>query len=144
MAGLSGLVTAALTTDYGRVARQAQRNLILGAMVGLLLLTAYMGGVGALAFYLSTVAGPAVALLVIALGALAFALVLLAAILVSNRREREIQRRRAQAARSSALVNVGLSALPILLRARPLPSLVIAAVAAFAVGMMTFEPTRKE
>lgn len=144
MTGLYGLVTAALTTDYGRVARQAQRNLILGSMVGLLLLTAYVGGVGALAFYLSTVAGPAVALLVIALGALAFALVLLAAILVSNRREREIQRRRAQAARSSALVNVGLSALPILLRARPLPSLVIAAAAAFAVGLMTLEPTRKE
>lgn len=144
MVGLSGLVTAALTTDYGRVARQAQRNLILGAMVGILLITAYVGGVGALAFYLSTVAGPAVALLVIALGALAFALVLLAAILVSNRREREIQRRRAQAARSSALVNVGLSALPILLRARPLPSLGIAALAAFVVGLMTLQPTRKE
>lgn len=136
MPDIAGLIVAALSTDYPRMARQARRNLILWSAVAILGLTAYVGAVAALAVYLSSIAGAAAALLTVAAGALTLALVLVAAILIGNRREREWQRRRAQSARAASMVNLGITALPLVLRARPLPSLAVAALAAFVVGLV--------
>ena len=139
MADLSRLLVSALSRDYGSLARQTGRNAALYAVVAVLLLTAYVTGLAALAIYLTEIAGAAIALLSIAIGALAAALVVLAVVISGNRRERELQVLREQllqeqAARPGNLTSTILSVLPILTRGSPLTSVLVAGITAFAAG----------
>ncbi len=139
MADLSRLLVSAMSRDYGALARQTGRNAVLYAVVAVLLLTAYVTGLAALAIYLTEIAGAAIALLSIAIGALAAALVVLAVAISANRRERELQLLREQllqeqASRPGNLTGSLLSILPVLTRGSPFASVFVAALTAFAAG----------
>lgn len=119
MGGLAPLLASLLATDLRGFAQRTKRNAIIYAIVGLFLLTAYGTAVAALAVWLATKVSLAAALGIVALGALALALFLILFVMLKNRAE-EKRRREAAAGNRAVMVTAALSALPILMKSRPL------------------------
>ncbi|MFB9949401.1 hypothetical protein ACFFP0_11110 [Rhizobium puerariae] len=128
MAGLGPLLASLAAIDIAAFTERLKRNAVLYAFAMVFLLTAYVLAVAALAVYLGQMWGLPVALLVVAGGALVLAFVMLVWIAMENRAE-ERRRREAAAANSSKalMVTAALSALPLVLKSRPL---LLASVAA--------------
>lgn len=101
---MRGLIEQIIVLAMGNVATTAveiKRKTIGGMIVAVLLLTAYVALVLALAFYVAARAGPVAASLVVAAAAMAGALVVLAVVAVLNRRtERLMLERQAMLAAS--------------------------------------------
>lgn len=89
MNGLLPLVLSAVSRDIGAAARHTKRKVILYAVMGLFLLSAYAAAVGGLAVVAVRHFGPLGAALVITLAFVALALFVLAAIMILDRVEKQ-------------------------------------------------------
>jgi len=119
MGGLAPLLMSLVSMDLRSTVQRLRRNTLLYAIAALFVLTAYGAGVAAFAVYLATMMSIAAALGIVALMAIAVALLLLSVVLLKNRVDE--RRRREQAAGNRALmITAAVSALPILLKSRPL------------------------
>lgn len=139
---MRGLVEQIIVLAMGNVATTAvevKRKTIGGMIVAVLLLTAYVALVLALAFYIGAEAGPVAASLVVAAAAVAGALVVLAVVSVLNRQtERLMLQRQATlaAARTADPVTARLMAeLPGMMRDSPI-------VTTLMVGSLVYVLTR--
>jgi Ca2+/Na+ antiporter len=117
MAGLGPLLASLAAMDVAAFTRRLKRNAILYAMVLLFLLTAYGLLVAALAVYLASIWGAPMALLAVAGGALVLALAVYLWVVIANGAE---QRRKREAAASNSSKAAALTALPLLVKSRPL------------------------
>ncbi|WP_377296745.1 hypothetical protein [Rhizobium sp. SGZ-381] len=119
MGGLAPLIASLVSMDMRSTVHRLRRNTVLYAIAALFVLTAYGAGVAAFAVYLATMMSIAAALGIVALLALAVALLVFSIVLLKNRADE--RRRREQAAGNRALmITAAVSALPILLKSRPL------------------------
>jgi hypothetical protein len=127
MTGLGPLLASFIAMDLAAMKRRLRRNAILYGIAILFLLTTYGLLVAALAVWLGSIWGLPMALLVMAGGAMALALVTIASVSLANS-SAERKRREAAAANSSRAlaVTAAVSALPILMKSKPL--LLLAAV----------------
>lgn len=128
MAGLGPLLASLAAMDLAAFTRRLKRNAALYALVLLFLLTAYGLLVAALAVYLAGIWWTPMALLAVAGGALVLALAVYLWVVIANSAE---QRRKREAAASNSskalMMTAALTALPLLVKSRPL--LLVAAVA---------------
>lgn len=121
MTGLGPLLASLAAMDIAAFARKLKRNAILYAFVLLFLLTAYGLAVAALAVYLAGIWGPPIALLAVAGGALLLALILYLCVVIANASEQRRKRESAASNSSKALMmTAALTALPLLVKSRPL------------------------
>lgn len=139
---MRGLVEQIIVLAMGNVATTAvelKRKTIGGMIVAVLLMTAYVALVLALAFYIAAEAGPVAASLVVAAAAVAGALVVLAVVSVLNRQtERLMLQRQAAlaAARTTDPVTARLmTELPGMMRDSPI-------VTTLMVGSLVYVLTR--
>ena len=139
---MRGLVEQIIVLAMGNVATTAvevKRKTIGGMIVAVLLMTAYVALVLALAFYIAAEAGPVAASLIVAAAAVAGALVVLAVVSVLNRQtERLMLQRQAAlaAARTADPVTARLMAeLPGMMRDSPI-------VTTLMVGSLVYVLTR--
>lgn len=126
MAGLGPLLASFIAMDVAALKRKLKRNAIFYGLALVFLLTTYGLLVAALAVYLATLWGTLVALLVTAGGTLVLALIMIACVALANSAT-EKRRKEAAAANSgrALAVTAAVSALPLLLKSKPL--LVLAA-----------------
>jgi len=128
MTGLGPLLASLAAVDIAAFTRKLKRNAILYAFALVFLLTAYALAVAALAIYLGQMWGLPIALLVVAGGALVLGLFMFLWVALANRAEERRKREAAATNSSKALMmTAALSALPILIKSRPL---LLASVAA--------------
>ncbi|WP_152601197.1 hypothetical protein [Rhizobium sp. YS-1r] len=121
MAGLGPLLASLVAMDVAAFARRLKRNAILYAFMLVFLLTAYVLAVAALAVYLGQMWGLPMALLAVAGGALVLAFIVLLWVMMENRAEEKRKREAAAASSNKALmVTAAISALPLVMKSRPL------------------------
>jgi hypothetical protein len=127
MTALGPLLASFIATDVAAMKRRFRRNAILYGIALVLFLTTYVLLVVALAVYLGTLWGTLAALLVMAGGALLLALIMLGCVAIANSAE-EKRRRQAAAANSNRALamTAAVSALPILMKSKPLLLLAVA------------------
>jgi hypothetical protein len=127
MTALGPLLASFIATDVAAMKRRFRRNAILYGIALVLFLTTYVLLVAALAVYLGTLWGTLAALLVMAGGALLLALIMLGCVAIANSAE-EKRRRQAAAANSNRALamTAAVSALPILMKSKPLLLLAVA------------------
>ncbi|OAP43304.1 hypothetical protein AU381_27315 [Sinorhizobium glycinis] len=130
MQSLGAVLTALLAVDFGAAASRIKRNALLWVIVGVLLVTAYVFALVAIALVLAEHYSPIIASVAIALALLAAALVLVAVMAARNARDRRLvdERRR----RSLLQTNLALAAGTSILRKQPL----IGVGTAIAVGLL--------
>lgn len=127
LTALGPLLASFIATDVAAMKRKFRRNAILYGIALVLFLTTYVLLVTALAVYLGTLWGTLAALLVAAGGAFLLGLIILACVAIANSAEEKRRREAAAANSNKALaVTAAVSALPILMRSKPL--LLLAAV----------------
>lgn len=132
MAGLGPLLASLVAMDVAAFTRRLKRNAILYAFMLVFLLTAYALAVAALAVYLGQMWGLPMALLAVAGGALVLALVVLLWVTMENRAEERRKREAAAANSNKALmVTAAISALPLVMKSRPLLLVAVAAGVGF-------------
>lgn len=135
MGGLAPILASLLAADVGAFTRRMRRNAVLYAIAGFSMLTAYAAGVTALGIYLATMMHPAAAAAVVAFAAFIVALIFFCVIMLSNRAE---QRRRRQAAAANSgkamMLTAAMSALPMVIRSKPLAAVAIAGGLAMVLG----------
>lgn len=143
MTGLGPLLASLAAMDIAAFTRKLKRNAILYAFALVFLLTAYALAVAALAVYLGQVWGLPVALLAVAGCALVLGLFMFIWVALANRAE-ERRKREAAATNSSKamMMTVALSALPILVKSRPLLLASVAAGLGFLVMKNTSSAAR--
>lgn len=128
MTGLGPLLASFAAMDIAAFSRKLKRNAILYAFALVFLLTAYALAVTALAVHLGQMWGLPIALLAVAGGALVLGLFMFAWVAMANRAEEKRKRQAAAANSSKALmVTAALTALPAIIKSRPL---LLASVAA--------------
>lgn len=121
MTGLGPLLAALAAVDIAAFTHRLKRNAVLYAFALIFLLTAYALAVAALAVYLGQIWGLPTALLAVAGGALALALVMYLWVVLENRAEDRRKRAAAAANSSKALMaTAAISALPLIMKSRPL------------------------
>ncbi len=133
MTGLGPLLASLVAVDIAALMRRLKKNAILYGFALLFLLTAYVLAIAALAVHLGQSWGLPLALLVAAGGALVLALVMLFWIMAQN--QAEARRRREAAAVNSnkaLMVTAAVSALPLVLKSKPVLLASIAAGLGFA------------
>lgn len=137
LGGLAPILASLLAVDVHAMTKRLRRNAVLYAIAGLFLLTAYAAGVTALAVYLATKMHPAAAVGVVALAALVVAMVFFLAIMIGNRAEAR-RRRKAAAANSgkAMMLTAAMSALPLVIRSKPLVAVAVAGGLAMFAGSM--------
>ena len=130
MQSLGAVLTALLAVDFGAAASRIKRNALLWVIVGVLLVTAYVFALVAIALVLAEHYSPIIASVAIALALLAVALVLVAVMAARNARDRRLvdERRR----RSLLQTKLALAAGTSILRKQPL----IGVGTAIAVGLL--------
>jgi hypothetical protein len=140
MGGLAPLLMSLVSMDVSATVSRLRRNTVLYVIAALFVLTAYGAAVAAFAVYLATMMSIAAALGIVALLALAFALLVFSVVLLKNKADE--RRRREQAASSRALmITAALSALPILMKSRPLAAAtVLGGITLFAMRAMGGNP----
>jgi hypothetical protein len=128
MGALAPLLASLLTSDVRGFAQRTKRNVILYAIAALFALTAYGTGIAALAVYLARKIGPVTALASVAGGSLL--------IVVSIKNKADEKRRREAAAGSRAMMlTAAVSALPLLVKSKPL----MAAAISGGVGLIALK-----
>ena len=128
MTGLGPLLASLAAIDIAAVMSRVRRNGIVYGFALLFLLTAYALVVAALAVYLGGLWGMPMALLVVAGGALVLALIMYFWVATANRAEARRKREAAAANSSKALMaTAALSALPLIVKSRPLLFVSVAA-----------------
>ena len=138
MTGLGPLLASLAAMDIAAFTRKVKRNAILYAFALVFVLTAYVLAVAALAIHLSSLWGMPIALLVVAGGALLLALIMYLWVGMASRAETRRKREAASSNGSKALmVTAALSALPLLLKSRPL----LLASAAAGLGFLVMKNT---
>lgn len=135
MGGLAPILASLLAVDIGAFTKRMRRNAVLYAIAGFFMLTAYVAGVTALGIYLATMMHPAAAAAVVAFAAFIVALIFFLAIMLSNRAEQK-RRRQAAAANSgkAMMLTAAMSALPMVIRSKPLAAVAIAGGLAMVLG----------
>ncbi|MGE7367523.1 hypothetical protein ACQKKX_00420 [Neorhizobium sp. NPDC001467] len=135
MGGLAPIVASLLAVDIHAFTKRLRRNAVLYAIAGFFMLTAYAAGVTAFGIYLATMMHPAVAAAVVAFAAFIVALIFFAAVMLANRAE-EKRKRQAAAANSgkAMMVTAAITALPMVIRSRPLAAVAIAGGLAMVLG----------
>lgn len=127
LSGLAPLLASVAAIDAAAFVNRLRRNAVLYALMLLFVLTAYGALVAAAALAIAQHLGAVGASLTIAGGGLFVALVIF---LIAGSMARAEERRKREAAASSGgralMITAGLSALPILVRSRPLAALAIA------------------
>ncbi|WP_105385933.1 hypothetical protein [Neorhizobium alkalisoli] len=128
LTGLGPLLASLAAIDIAAFMSRFRRNAILYGFALLFLLTAYALAIAALAVYLGGLWGLPTALLVVAGGALVLALFMYVAVVTANRAEARRKREVAAANSSKALMaTAALSALPLVIKSRPLLFVSVAA-----------------
>ncbi len=135
MGGLAPILASLLAVDIHAFTKRIRRNAILYAIAGFFMLTAYAAGVTALGIYLATMMDPAAAAAVVAFAAFIVALIFFCAVMISNRAE-EKRRRQAAAANSgkAMMLTAAMTALPMVIRSKPLAAVAIAGGLALVLG----------
>ncbi|APG85415.1 hypothetical protein SAMCCGM7_Ch2678 [Sinorhizobium americanum CCGM7] len=130
MQSLGAVLTALLAVDFGAAASRFKRNAALWGIVAVLLITAYVFALVAIALVLAEYYSPIIASVAIAVALLAVALMIVALMAVRNARDRRLvdERRR----RSLLQTNLALAAATSILRKQPL----IGVGTAIAVGLL--------
>ncbi|TPW31086.1 hypothetical protein FJU08_10565 [Martelella alba] len=123
------LAAIALSLDGRTLGRAARRNAIAGAIIFVLLLSAYGWGVAALAIWLSTKLGALGAVLTLALASLALALFALVWLMLMNRADK-LRYEEARIANAEMLSGI-LGLFPAIIRERPISGLAAIAGLAF-------------
>ena len=129
MGGLAPLLASLMAVDIRATVQRTRRNAIFYAIAGLFVLTAYGAAVAAFAVWLSTQMSTAAALGIVALLALAIALLLFSIVMMKNRAD-ERRRREAAAGNRTLMMTAAVSALPLLMKSRPLRAAAISGGAA--------------
>ncbi len=143
MTGLGPLLASFAAMDVAAFTRKLKRNAILYAFALVFLLTAYALAVAALAVYLGQIWGLPIALLSVAGGALVLGLFMFIWVALANRAEERRKREAAAANSSKALMlTAALSALPIIIKSRPLLLASVAAGLGFLVMKNSSSATR--
>jgi ABC-type Na+ efflux pump permease subunit len=143
MTGLGPILASFAAMDIAAFRRKMKRNVFLYAFAILFLLTAYVLAVAALAIHLGQMWGLPVALLSVAGGALVLGLFMFLWVAMANRAEERRKREAAAANSSKALmVTAALSALPMLVKSRPLMLASVAAGLGFLVMKNTSSAAR--
>ncbi|WP_117192277.1 hypothetical protein [Rhizobium terrae] len=134
MTGLGPLLASLAAMDIAAFISKLKRNAILYAIALVFLLTAYALAVAALAVYLGQIWGLPVALLAVAGGALVLGLVIILWAALANHAEERRKREAAASNSSKALMlTAALSALPLVIKSRPLLMASVAAGLGFLV-----------
>lgn len=135
MGGLAPILASLLAVDIHAFTKRIRRNAVLYAIAGFFMLTAYAAGVTALGIYLATMMDPAAAAAVVAFAAFIVALIFFCAVMISNRAE-EKRRRQAAAANSgkAMMLTAAMTALPMVIRSKPLAAVAIAGGLALVLG----------
>lgn len=121
MAGLGPLLASLAAVDLAAFTQRLKRNAVFYAFALVFLLTGYVAAVAAMAVFLASVWGPAMALVAIASGAFLLAIVMFTIVLILNSSEQRRKREAAAASGSRALMaTAAITALPLLLKSRPL------------------------
>jgi cytochrome bd-type quinol oxidase subunit 2 len=132
MGGLGPLLASLAAVDLAAFMERLKRNAVLYAFVLLFLLTGYVAAVAALAVYLASVWGAAMALVAVASVAFFLAIVMFTFVLVMSNSEKRRKRQAAASGGSKALMaTAAISALPIVLKSRPLLVLSVAGALGF-------------
>jgi hypothetical protein len=138
MTGLGPLLASLAALDIASLTARLKRNAVLYGFALIFLFTAYVLLVAALAVYLGQTWGMPVALVVVAGGALLLGLIMFLWVALANRAEQRRKRVAAAAGGNKALMmTAALSALPVLVKSRPL---LLASVAA-GLGFLVMRST---
>ncbi|TWF52105.1 hypothetical protein [Neorhizobium alkalisoli] len=128
LGALGPLLASLVAVDMGSMKRRIRRNAILYGIAFAFFLTAYCLLVTALALYLGERWGLSIALLAIAGGMIVLALILIGSAAIANSMEAKRRREAAQAASAQAMmVTAALSAVPSVIKSKPLMAVTIAA-----------------
>jgi uncharacterized protein with PQ loop repeat len=127
LTALGPLVASFIAMDVAAMKRKIRRNAILYGIAAAFLWTAYGLLVAALAIHLGERWGLPIAMLVIAGGMIVMALFIIAIVMMLNAAEERRKRREAAANSQRALaMTAAVSALPLLMKSKPLMLLAIA------------------
>jgi uncharacterized membrane protein YhaH (DUF805 family) len=128
LGALGPLLASLVAVDMGSMKRRIRRNAILYGIAFAFFLTAYCLLVTALALYLGERWGLPIALLAIAGGMIVLALILIGSAAIANSMEAKRRHEAAQAASAQAMmVTAALSAVPSVIKSKPLMAVTIAA-----------------
>ena len=121
LTGLGPVLASFAAVDIATFTRKLKRNAVLYSVALLFLLTAYVLAVTALAVYLGQIWGLPAALLSVAGGALLLAIIMVIWASAANRAEERRKREAASGNSSRALmITAALSALPLVMKSKPL------------------------
>jgi uncharacterized membrane protein len=121
MTTIGPLLASFIATDVAALKRKIRRNAILYGIAAAFLWTAYGLLVAALAIYLGERWGLVIGMLVIAGGMIVMALVILAIVMILNAAEERRKKQEAVANSQRALaMTAAVSALPLLMKSKPL------------------------
>ncbi len=127
LTALGPLIASFIATDVTAMKRKIKRNAILYGIAAAFLWTAYGLLVAALAIHLGERWGLPVAMLVIAGGMIAMALFIIACVMMANAADERRKKRIAAANSQKALaMTAAVSALPLLMKSKPLLLLAVA------------------
>ncbi len=135
MQTLAAVLTALVAADFGAAASRYKRNALLWTAIALLLATAYVFALVAIALLLAQYFSPVTAAVGVALGLVVAALILVAVIAGLNARDRRLAEERRR--RSLAKTNLALMAGTSLLRRQPLLALGTAIALGALLGLGT-------
>lgn len=135
MKTLAAVLTALVAADFGAAASRYKRNALLWSAIALLLATAYVFALVAIALLLAQYFSPVTAAVGVALGLVVAALILVSVIAGLNARDRRLAEERRR--RSLAKTNLALMAGTSLLRRQPLIALGTAIALGALLGLST-------
>ncbi|MBP2236692.1 putative membrane protein YfcA [Sinorhizobium kostiense] len=135
MKTLAAVLTALVAADFGAAASRYKRNALLWSAIALLLATAYVFALVAIALLLAQYFSPVTAAVGVALGLVVAALILVSVIAGLNARDRRLAEERRR--RSLAKTNLALMAGTSLLRRQPLIALGTAIALGALLGLGT-------
>ncbi len=121
MMGLGPLIASFAAMDIAAFTERLKRNIMLYGLAALFVLTAYVLGVAALAVHLSQFWGLPIALLVVAGGALLLAVIFYLSVTLTARAEVKRKKQAVAAnSRKTLALTAALTAVPLLLKSKPL------------------------
>jgi heme/copper-type cytochrome/quinol oxidase subunit 2 len=132
MGGLGSILASLAAGNAAAFAHRMKRNAVLYAVILLFVLTAYVLAVASLAIYLGQMWGMPIGLLVVAAGALVLAVFIYLCVMLADRAA-ERRRREAAAAdtQKAMMVTAALTAVPSIIKSKPLMAVAVAAGVAF-------------
>jgi hypothetical protein len=132
---IAGLITRTLVGSFLPTTEKVQRNALGGAIIAVLVITAYIASMIGAWFALLPYYGPAISCALIAVGTLFVALIVWGVTAELNRRARhklQLERQARAASIDSQLVQGAMSTMPAMLRESPVATLVFVSGLAYA------------